>query len=152
MIDPKFQNINRLFVLSFKNGDNDPVTDSFSKYYMPLVKIKHFNVLIDKKPFFDQSVKNKKETYEKLVEISRNNDCTTGHLLDFLYHQKYYKLISLYLSRQANTSIPQQINFTGKLEEDDGAATVFIAGKKKCSKLFFRFINCNSNINQWFPI
>ena len=31
------------------------------------------------------------------------------------------------LSRQNNTSIPQQINFTGKLEEDDGTAVFFIA-------------------------
>ena len=31
---------------------------------------------------------------------------------------KYYKLIVIDLSRQANTSIPQQINFTEKLEDD----------------------------------
>ena len=31
------------------------------------------------------------------------------------------------LSKQTNTSIPQQINFTGKLEEDDGAATFFVS-------------------------
>ena len=31
------------------------------------------------------------------------------------------------LSRQNDTSIPQQINFTGKLEEDDGTAVFFIA-------------------------
>ena len=37
MIDPTFRNINRLFVLSFKNGDDDPRIDSFDKYYMSLV-------------------------------------------------------------------------------------------------------------------
>ena len=31
------------------------------------------------------------------------------------------------LSKQTNTSIPQQINFTGKLEEDDGAAMFFVS-------------------------
>ena len=51
LIDPTFININRLFVLSFKNGDNDPTRDSFKKYYMSLVEIKDFNVLIDNKPF-----------------------------------------------------------------------------------------------------
>ena len=56
MIDPKFRNINRLFVLSLKNGDNDPTRGSFAKYYMPLVEIKDFNALIDKY-FFDQPVK-----------------------------------------------------------------------------------------------
>ena len=32
MIDPTFRNINMLFVLSFKNGDNDPTRDSFDEY------------------------------------------------------------------------------------------------------------------------
>ena len=41
---------------------------------MPLVEIKYFNALIDNKPFFDQPVKNKQEAYEKLIEMSRNDD------------------------------------------------------------------------------
>ena len=61
MIDPAFRNINRLFVFSFKNGDDDSTRYSFDKYYMPLVKIKDFNVLIDNKPFFDQPVEKKQE-------------------------------------------------------------------------------------------
>ena len=71
MTDPTFRNINRLFVLSFKNHDNDLTILSFGEYYMPLVEIKDFNVLIDNKPFFDQHVKNKQETYEKKVVMSR---------------------------------------------------------------------------------
>ena len=51
MIDSTFRNINRLFVLSFKDGDNDPIRDSFDKYYMLLVETKEFNALIDNKPF-----------------------------------------------------------------------------------------------------
>ena len=57
--------------------------------------------------------------------MSRNDDYTTGHLLDYLYHQKCYKRIGTDLSRTTNTSISQQINFTGKLEEDDGATMFF---------------------------
>ena len=41
LIDPTFRNINRLLVLSFKNGDYDPNRISFDEYYMPLVKIKY---------------------------------------------------------------------------------------------------------------
>ena len=52
--------------------------------------------------------------------MSRNDDYITENLLDYSYHQNYYKLVCDDLSRQANTSTPQQINFTGKLEEDDG--------------------------------
>ena len=74
LIDPIFRNNNRLFVLSFKNGNNDPTRYSFDKYYMPLVEIKDFNALIDNKPFFDQPVKSKQEACEKLIEMSRNDD------------------------------------------------------------------------------
>ena len=49
--------------------------------------------------------------------MPRNDDYTTGNLLDHLYHQKYYKLVGTDLSRQTNMSIPQKINFVGKLEE-----------------------------------
>ena len=47
LIGPTFTNINRLFVLSFKNCSNDPTRDSFDKYHMPLVEIKDFNALIN---------------------------------------------------------------------------------------------------------
>ena len=45
--------------------------------------------------------------------MSRNDDSTIGNLLDYLYHQKYHKLIGKDLSRQTNTSIPKTISFLG---------------------------------------
>ena len=57
MIDPTFKNIDRLFVLSFENGNDNPTRDSFDRYYMSLIEIKDFNTLIDNKRFFDQPVK-----------------------------------------------------------------------------------------------
>ena len=62
--------------------------------------------------------------------MSRSNDYFTGNLLDYLYHQKYYKLIGIDLSRQTNTSIPQQIIILGKLGEDDGATMCVIVKKQ----------------------
>ena len=58
LIDPTFTKVNRLFVLSFKNEDD---RTSFSKYYVPNVQIKDFNVLIDGKIFFDLLIKNEEE-------------------------------------------------------------------------------------------
>ena len=55
VINPTFKNINSLFLLSFKNGNNDPTRYSFDKYCISLVEIKDFNALIDNKPFFDFS-------------------------------------------------------------------------------------------------
>ena len=62
--------------------------------------------------------------------MSRNIDYPTRNLLGYLYHQNYDKLTGIDLSRQSNTSILQQINFTGKLE-GNGATMVFIAEKQQ---------------------
>ena len=72
------------------------------------------------KNHFWPASKNKQEAYKNLIDVSRNDDCAIGNSLYYLYHQNYYKLIGIDLSRQTN--ITQQINFIGKLEEDDGAA------------------------------
>ena len=100
-------------------------------YYMPLVETKDFNALIDNKSLVDQPVKNKQEVYEKLIEMWRNYDYTIGNVLDYLYHQKYYKSIGIDLSWQTNISIPQKINFVGKLGEDDGVTMFVIAEKQQ---------------------
>ena len=137
MIHLAFQNINTLFVLSFKKSNNDHIRDYCSKYYMPLVEIEDFNVLIDNKSLFDQPVKAKQEVYEKIIKMLRNDDYATGNLLDYLDHQSYHKSIGIDSSRQANMNIPQQINFTGKLEEGDGATKFFIAEKQQKKKKQF---------------
>ena len=62
MINPTSGNINRLFILSIKNGDNNPTRDTFDKYYMPLVNTKDFNALINNKPSFHLPIK-KQDAY-----------------------------------------------------------------------------------------
>ena len=48
--------------------------------------------------------------------MSRNNDYTTGNLLDFAYFKGNYRLIAIDLSKQTKLEDPQQINIFGKLE------------------------------------
>ena len=143
LIDPTFSKFNRLFVLSFENEED---RTSFSKYYVPKVEIKDFNVLIDGKSFFDVPVKNKEEAYEKIMSISKNNDYTTGNLLDYEYFSKHYKLIAIDLSKQIeleNPDLRQQINFIGKLE-DDKATMFFII--EKSEKTTFEFLQNSVSI------
>ena len=108
LIDPTFTNVNRLFVLSFPRNNNTDSRYSYSNYYVPKVKINDFNVLIDGKSFFDLPVKNEEEAYEKIIEMSNNNDYTTGNLLDFAYFKKNYRLIAIDLSKQ-NSSIHNKV-------------------------------------------
>ena len=131
LIDPTFTNVNRLFVLSFSRNNNTDNRDSFSHYYVPNVEIKDFNVLIDGKSFFDLPVKNEEEAYEKIIDMSNNNDYTTGNLLDFVYFAKNYKLIAIDLSKQTKLKDPQQINFIGKLDKDNGATMFLIIGQQE---------------------
>ena len=129
LIDPIFTNVNRLFVLAYQTADD---RQSFSQFYLPKVMVKDFNVIIDKLAFFDLPIKTEEEAYEKIIDISRNNEYTTGNLLDYDYFKKYYKLIAIDLSKQQvlqeNEGLIQQINFIGRLEE---ATNVFIIIEKK---------------------
>ena len=117
----------RLFVISFKNSGSDHTIDSFDSYYMPLRENQKFQFINWQLPFFDQPVKKKQKPYEKLITMSRNGDYTTGSLLDYFYHQKYYKLITIDLLRQINTIIPRQVDIIGILGEHDGAMMSSIA-------------------------
>ena len=104
----------------------------FSQFYLPKVMVKEFNVISDKLAFFDLPIKTEEEAYEKIIDISRNNEYTTGNLLDYDYFKKYYKLIAIDLSKQQvlqeNEDLIQQINFIGRLTE---AANVFVIIEKK---------------------
>ena len=129
LIDPTFTNVNRLFVLVYQNVDD---RQSYDEFYLPKVMVKDYNVIIDKLALFDLPIKTEEEAYEKIIGISRNNEFTTGNLLDYDYSKKYYKLIAIDLRKQQvlqeNENLIQQINFTVRLTE---AANVFIIIEKK---------------------
>ena len=134
LIDSTFTNVDRLFVLSFQRIAEGETTedyrDSFLRYYTPSVEIKDFNVLIDRKNSFELPVKNEEEAYKKIINMSKNNDYTTGNLLDFAYFKENYRLIAIDLSKQTELKDPQQINFIGKLEGQNNGATMFFIIEK----------------------
>ena len=83
--------------------------------------------MTDGKSVFDVPLTNKEETYEKIIELSKNNDYTTGNVLDYEYFLKHFKLIAIDLRKQIeleNLDLKQQINFIGKLEDDEGFSSL----------------------------
>ena len=68
LIDLTFRNINRLSVISFKNGNNNLTRGSFDKYYMQLVETKDFNELVDNKPFLINQYKTNKKRMKNLLK------------------------------------------------------------------------------------
>ena len=89
--------------------------------------------MLDGKTFFETPIKNKEESNKAIIEINRNNDHTTGNLLDYEYFSKHYKLIAIDLSKQIeleNLDLKQKVNFIGKLDEDN-AIMFFIIEKSE---------------------
>ena len=143
LIDPTFTNGNRLFVLSIQSiaGENNTTKDyrdSFSRFYVQNAKI------IDGKSFFDFQIKNEEEAYEKIMNVSNNNDSTTANLLDFAYFKKNYRLIAIDLSKQTKLKDPQQISVFGKLLRNTGATMIFII--EKSEETIFNFSQNSATI------
>ena len=64
--------------------------------------------------------------------MTKNNDYTTGNLLDYEYIKDHYKLIAIDLSKQIeleNPDLKQQINFIGWLGGSN--STMFFIIEKK---------------------
>ena len=76
-------------------------------------------------------VKNEEQAYEKIIDMSNNNDYTSGNLLDLAYFKEDYRLIAIHLSKQTKLKDPQQISFIGKLLNRHGATMFFIIEKSE---------------------
>ena len=128
LIDPTFNKVNRLFVLSFENEDEKFF---FFKVLNTKSWNKRFQCINWWKKFFWCASKNQKRNMWKIIEIGKNNDYTTGNLLNYEYFSKHYKLFAIDLNKYIELKIPdvrQQNNFVGKLEEDE--ATIFFIIEK----------------------
>ena len=121
LVNPSFQGVNRIFVLSF---ENEAGRKSHSTYYLPKVIIKNYYVMIDGKNVFDQPINSKFKTYENIRRIAtgQGDDCTTGCLLDYSYFKENYKMIAIDLSKQQTLDEDpraiQQINFKANLDRE----------------------------------
>ena len=134
LIEPSFQGVNRLFVLAF---ENDTQRISKKRYYIPNVEMKDYNVMIDGKNFFDQSVKNDNVIYENIRKIAtgQGDDYTTGCLLDYICFRNYYKMIAVDSSKQQGLDVDpkaiQQISFTANLDRNGNTRFYFILEEEK---------------------
>ena len=140
LVEPSFQGVNRLVVLAFEN-DDDRTSDEL--YYLPTIKIKDYDIMINGKNLFDQPIKNSGVAYENIRKIAtgQGDDCTTGSLLDYPYFTDTYKMIAVYLSKQqaldADPRAIQQINFTANLDRAGNTRVYFILEEAKETILDF---------------
>ena len=122
-----------MIVIAYQRGDANYVNEeAFNKYFLPKITIEKYNVEIDGRNFYDQSINDLIKQYDEVRKIStgRGDDYTTGCLLDFAYFEKNYRLIAADLSKQkaldADSRAIQQIIFTGKIKATEANTRVII--------------------------
>ena len=99
LVDPSFQGVNRIFVLSFENEDD---RRSHWSYYLPKAEEKNYHGMIDGKNVFDQRINHDFKTLENTrgIATGQGYDYTTGCLLDYPYLKENYIIIAIDLSKQ----------------------------------------------------
>ena len=102
--------------------ENNAHGTSYKRYFLPIVKIKDCNVMINGESIFDQPIKNHERTYHNIQKFAnfQVDDYTTGCLLDYVHFKNYCKMIAIDLRGQqeidADPKAVQQIIFTGILD------------------------------------
>ena len=124
-LDASFQGVRRLFVLDFDNtdnGDKKVERNSHTNYFLPRVNITNYNLLIDGRNFYDQSVNDQIEKFDEIRKTAtgRGDDQTTGYLLDYKYFKYHCQVVAVDLTKQkeldADSRAVQQIKFQGMLK------------------------------------
>ena len=129
LVNPIFQGISKLFVLSFENEDS---RTSRSKYYLPKVKIKGYNFKIDGKKAFHQPINKSARTYENIRKLANGQgyDYTTGCLLDHPYFKENCKMIAIDLSKQqahdGDRRASEWINYTENLDREGNTTSYLV--------------------------
>ena len=122
-MESNFVGVNRLFVLVYSNDDSKRF--KAKRYYLSKGKIKSYNVILNGKSFYDQSIDSDAKRCKKIRKLAtgEGEDCTTGYLLNYDYIKNHYRLIAVDLCRQKELNddprSSQQIELVGQLKNPD---------------------------------
>ena len=122
LLDTVIPGVNRLFLAAFPDA---ALRNNHRRYFLPTANIRDYNVLIDRRNFYDQNISDDFKKYEKLRKVmtGRSEDFTTGSLFDYDYWKNNYKLICCDLNKQkvldTNPKANQQVELVYKLGDND---------------------------------
>ena len=146
LLDPSYQGVNRLFVMSFAKNTvkrNTGDAESHRRYYLPRIKFKDYNILIDGRNIYYQNINDIMARYNELLNLTteRSEDYTTGCLIDYEYYINDYNIAAINLKQQSildsDPKAIQQIEFIYKLENDKRALFLTVLEKEKETSLEF---------------
>ena len=129
LLSASFQGVKRLLVLAYfiaaDDANNEAGIKDNKKCFLPRGEIKSYNVLIHGRNFYDRPIGDLIKQYHEVRKVStgKDDDYTTGCLLDHAYFKDNYRLIAVNLSKQkalgADPKAIQQIVFQGVVGGDD---------------------------------
>ena len=135
-LDASIRGVNRLFLFAYIGGDGDNIIteDSHQKHFLPRLKIQNYNIKIDGRNFYDQSINDIIKQYEvRKISTGQGDDCTTGCLLDFDYFEKNYRIIA-----------------TGMLIQEEFKKFFLIGKVTALTRVFYTFLNNQKKQNYNF--
>ena len=105
LFSASFQVVKRLFILAYYATGNDNYEAGIKnnkKYFLPIAKNENYNVLIDRRNFYDQPINDLIKQYDEVRKVStgQGDNYTRGNLLDYAYFKDNYSLIAVDLSKQ----------------------------------------------------
>ena len=65
-LDSSFQGVNILFVMVYNRANGQPTRNGQRKYYLPRISLNKYNVIIDGRNFYDNSIESDIEKYREL--------------------------------------------------------------------------------------
>ena len=135
LIDPSFQEVNRLFVLSF---EENTVRARYNRYFLPTREIKDYYVMIVIIMLLFNGLRTSDNIYK--ITTGQGNSYKTDCLQDYFYFEKY-KFIATDLSKQQklddDPKALQQINFIENLKRDGNTTTLLHYWRSKGNLLDF---------------
>ena len=132
-LNASFQGVIKLFLLAFdntNNGNEKVERNSHTKYFHPRVNITDYNVLIDGRNFYDQSINDQIKKFDEIRKIGtrQGDDYTAG-----CFFKDHYLVIAVDLSKQieldADSRAIQQAEFYGILKTNSQVCTVLEKSK-----------------------
>ena len=104
------------------NRNNDVKRFRTRRYYLPKGIIKNYNVIINRKNFYNQAIYSDIKRYEEIGKLTtgQGEGYTAGCSLDYDYIKTRYRLIAIDLSRQKELDTDpeaiQQMDVVGQLK------------------------------------
>ena len=116
--------------------------ESCIKYFLPRVNITNYNVLIDERNFYDQTINDLVKQYNEVRKTAtgQGEDYTTGCWLDYHYFKDHYNLVAVDFSKQkeldGDSRAVQQIEFSGMLKTNSQVYTVLEKSKERMLEFY----------------